>query len=79
MRTLAEDRSMAGKEEESGGIGLMGEGVMALMVVVALCLAVGLRVGVAEHVLLGMFVHAVKLVGRALRVVQEVRVWSIYL
>ena len=76
MRTLAQGRGMAGEEEVSGGVCLRGKGVMA---VVALCLVVGVRVGVAVRVLWEMFVAAVNLVGGALRVVQEVGLWLVYL
>ena len=74
MRTLAE---VAGEEEEvSGGVVLKAEGVTA---VIALCFVVEVRVGVSVQVLWEIFVAAVKLVGKALRVVQEVRVWLVYL
>ena len=73
MRTLAQGRGMAGEEEVSAGVGMRGEGWMA---VVALWSMVGVRVHVA---LQEMFVAAVKLVGRALSVVQEVGVWLVYL
>ena len=46
MRTLAEERGVAW-EEVSGGVGLRGKGVTA---VVALCCVVGVRVGVAVQV-----------------------------
>ena len=65
MRTLAEERGVAW-EEVSGGVGLRGKEVTA---VVALCLVVGVRVGVAVQVLWEILMAAAKLVGRALRVV----------
>ena len=71
MRTLAEEKGVAW-EKVSGGVGL-GKGVTA---VVALCSAIGMKFAVAVQVL---FVAAVKLVGGALRVVQEVEVWLVYL
>ena len=73
VRTLAQGRGMAGEEEVSAGVGLRGKGVTAA---VALWSVVGVRVRVA---LQEMFVAAVKLVGGALRVVQEVGVWLVYL
>ena len=75
MRTLTEERDVAW-EEVSGRVGLKRK---ELTPVVALCLVVGVRVGVAVQVLWEMFVAAVKLVGRALRVVQEMGVWLMYL
>ena len=55
---------------------MRGEGVTG---VVALCSVFKVRVGVLVQVLWEIFVAAVKLVGRALRFVQEMEVWLVYL
>ena len=77
MRNLAEERGRADEEEKmSGGVDLRGKWVTA---VVALCWMVRVRVGVAVQAPWEMFVGALKLVGGALRVVQKVGMWLMYL
>ena len=60
----------------SGEVGVRGKG---LMDVIALHLLVAVTVGTAVQLLLEMLEDAVKLMGGALRIVQEVGVWLVYL